>query len=612
MTLQHAQPTGFGYARPYDNHSLHTKPVPMNHPNMHHTLLLALLALLPLASTGAEYQWSTTVDEIVSTETNDHPRAFLWVPPACKRVRAVVIGQHNMQEEPILEHPTFRKEMAALCFGEIWVTPAMGSNHFRFDKGAGVMLDRLMRTLAERSGYSELARAPLVPIGHSAMASFGWDMAAWDPKRVLAVVSSSGMWPYFKEAGTGNSVSPDWGDRTVDGVPGLVVKGEYEVQGDMRNGWYAGVKGDSLKTHPMTVLTHVVEPGGGHFEVSDERAALIALFVRKAAKHRLSTKAAADGSTKLLPIDPRRRGWLFDGWQLDKAPAAPAAPVANYRGPRDDAYWAFDGDMARAIERLQARFRNQRTLLLGYRQQDSLIPPRPDHAMVYLKFAPLNDDLHFKLAGGFWDRVPGDGKPDAATGLEGTGGWGGILAEGRHSVRAGAELPHPDEAAAARIKIARICGPVVQTGPGTFAVRFDRTGMTNTKRSNDIWFSMTWPGDGVYKQMVQQARLQFPLTNKEGQPQVLDFPAIPDQRAQRSRPSIRLGATSSAGVPVHYYVREGPVEVSDDGVLTFTALPRRSRFPIEVTVVAWQWGRMGEQKLQSAQPVERRFLITGP
>jgi hypothetical protein len=44
----------------------------------------------------------------------------------------------------------------------------------------------------------------------------------------------------------------------------------------------------------------------------------------------------------------------------------------------------------------------------------------------------------------------------------------------------------------------------------------------------------------------------------------------------------------------------------------FTAIPRRARFPIEVTVVAWQWGRSIEPKLQSATPIERRFLITKP
>lgn len=580
--------------------------------NTRRLLALLAIALAPLAARAAEYQWSASVDEIVSAENNDHPRAFLWVPPECERIRAVVIGQHNMQEEPILEHPLFRREMAGLCFGEVWLTPAMGSNHFRFDLGAGDTLNRLMATLATESGYPELARAPLVPIGHSAMASFGWDVAAWDPQRVLAVISSSGMWPYFKETGTGNSRSPDWGDRNIDGVPGLVVKGEYEVQGNMRSGWYAGVKGDSLKQHPMTALTHVVEPGGGHFEVSDQRVALLALFLRKAAQYRLGGVEAADGSTKLVPIDPRRTGWLYEGWQLDTVPGAPAAPVNAYRGVRDDAFWAFDGEMAAAIEKLQARFRGQRTVLVGYRQRDGLVRPRPDHAMVHLKFEPLDDDLHFKLAGGFWDKVPGDGKPDPASGVEGSNGWGAMLAEGGRTVKAGETLSHPDAAEEGRMRLARICGPVVQTGPDTFAIRFYRMGITNTKRSNDVWLSLTWPGDGTYKQMVQQAELQFPLTNKEGQPQALSFPVIPDQRADRALTPIRLGATSSAHVPVHYYVREGPAEVSDDGILSFTALPRHARFPIEVTVVAWQWGRSAEAKLQSATPIERHFLITKP
>jgi hypothetical protein len=576
------------------------------------SLALRVLALLPLPLAAAEYQWSAPVDEVISTETNEHPRAFLWVPPACQRVRAIVIGQHNMQEEPILEHPVFRKAMAELCFAEVWVTPAMGSNHFRFDKGAGEMLNHLTATLAAISGYAELARAPLVPVGHSAMASFGWDMAAWDRQRVLAVISSSGMWPYFKEQRADLNGSPDWGERTVDGVPGLVVKGEYEVGGDMRTGWYAGLKGDSLKRHPMTALTHVVEPGGGHFEVSDQRAALLALFLRKAAQYRLPRAASADGSARLTPIDPRRTGWLFDGWQLDTAAAAPAAPVARYKGPRDQAFWAFDGDMARAIERLQARFRHQRTLLVGYRQQAGRVRPRPDHAMVHLKFEPQGDGLTFRLSGEFWDQLPGDGKPDPVTNIEGTGGWGNMLSEGKRTVRAGEPLPHPDGAQADRMRIERICGPVARTGPDTFAIRFYRMGMTNTKRSNDIWFALTWPGDGIYKQMVQQAQLRFPLINKEGQPQELDFPPIGDRRAGAVLAPVRLGATSSAGAPVHNYVREGPAEVSDDGLLTFTPIPRRSKFPIRVTVVAWQWGRSIEPRLQSAVPVERTFLINRP
>ena len=34
---------------------------------------------------GAVFQWSGTVDDLVSSETKAHPRAFLWVPEGCER-----------------------------------------------------------------------------------------------------------------------------------------------------------------------------------------------------------------------------------------------------------------------------------------------------------------------------------------------------------------------------------------------------------------------------------------------------------------------------------------------------------------------------------------------
>jgi hypothetical protein len=49
------------------------------------------------------WQWSVSVDSVISNETNIYPQAFLWIPEKCKRVRAVVVGQHNMVEEGIFE-----------------------------------------------------------------------------------------------------------------------------------------------------------------------------------------------------------------------------------------------------------------------------------------------------------------------------------------------------------------------------------------------------------------------------------------------------------------------------------------------------------------------------
>jgi len=54
--------------------------------------------------------------------------------------------------------------------------------------------------------------------------------------------------------------------------------------------------------------------------------------------------------------------------------------------------------------------------------------------------------------------------------------------------------------------------------------------------------------------MVQQAELQFPLTNHGGDAQTITFPEIPDQTAGAA--PIKLAATSSANAPISYYVRE--------------------------------------------------------
>jgi hypothetical protein len=43
-----------------------------------------------------------------------------------------------------------------------------------------------------------------------------------------------------------------------------------------------------------------------------------------------------------------------------------------------------------------------------------------------------------------------------------------------------------------------------------------------------------------------------------------------------------------------------------------TPVPPRTKFPLKITVVAWQFGRGTEPKLQAAEPVERTFHLLAP
>src|SRR5471032_2540254 len=107
-------------------------------------LLAGLLGMTALAS-AAEWQWSMPMEK---------GRAFLWIPEGCKQVRAVVVGQHNMIEQGILEHPDLRKTLADLGIAEVWIAPPM-DGVFRFDQGAGDKFNAMLKALADVSGYGE-------------------------------------------------------------------------------------------------------------------------------------------------------------------------------------------------------------------------------------------------------------------------------------------------------------------------------------------------------------------------------------------------------------------------------------------------------------------------
>lgn len=94
---------------------------------MNKYFLVVLLSLFMQTTrvAAAPWQWSVEIKELISEETNAHPSAYLWIPENCKQVRAVIVGQHNMTEETIFEHPEFRKNMGKLGIAEIWITPGI-------------------------------------------------------------------------------------------------------------------------------------------------------------------------------------------------------------------------------------------------------------------------------------------------------------------------------------------------------------------------------------------------------------------------------------------------------------------------------------------------------
>ena len=289
----------------------------------------------------------------------------------------------------------------------------------------------------------------------------------------------------------------------------------------------------------------------------------------------------------MKPVDPRS-GWLVERWHLNQPRTIKPAPFAKFTGGTNDAFWAFDKETALAIQNYRASQIGKSPQLLGFVQDGKPIPQVDIHQQVNLKFEPDADGLTFHLTTAFLNSVEGGSKNLSR--------WTGLPV--------GSPLGHAT--GGGPVKISRITGPVEQLSTNTFAVRFNRATVSVDRRMGDIWLLAEHPGDAKSKSAVQQALLKIPGRLTDGAEQHITFPEIADVKPGVTK--IKLAAASDANVPVNYYVREGPAEIVGDE-LRLTKIPARAKFPVKVTVVAWQYGRSIEPKLKSAEPVERTFSI---
>lgn len=536
---------------------------------MNKYFLVVLLSLFMQVAkvAAAPWQWSVEIKELISEETNAHPSAYLWIPENCKQVRAVIIGQHNMTEETIFEHPEFRKNMGKLGIAEIWITPGI-DQRWDVTKGTQQIFETMMKNLSEISGYTELEFAPVIPIGHSAMATYPWNFAAWNPERTLAVLSIHGDSPRTHLTGYGRA-NLDWGTRTIEGIPSLMVMGEDEWWEDRLITSF-----DYRREYPNAPLSFLADAGHGHFDISDELIDYLSLFLKKTVEYRLPEHSSLDAPIQLIPVEAKN-GWLADRWRKNEKPTAEAASYDKYKGDKNHAFWYFDKEMADATEKYYANERGKTEQYIGFEQKGKLITFNPkSHVRMSPSFQPEADGVTFHLKAVYTDMLRNEYSKEHST--------------------------HP-------IRMSRICGPVEVVNDTTFTVRFYRMGLDNPKRTGGICLMASVKQDHKYRSAVQQVEIRIPYRNKEGISQRIIFPKLSDVKA--SVKEISLNGTADSGLPVYYYVKEGPAEIKGDK-LVLTKIPPRAKFPVKVTVVAWQYGCSGEPKVQTAEAVEQSFYIT--
>lgn len=534
---------------------------------------LLALAAVPAPASPVNQVFQFHHDGVCTLWSDGQPSkasSYLWIPETTRRVRGLLILCANVPEHMLVGNSLIRQVCAANDLAIVWSTPSF--MNFRKTPDGKKMQDETATTvaflhqqldaLAAKSGYAEIATVPWLPIGESGHLLMVDALVEAKPERCIA-----GVW--LKN----NHLPPK--NRTV---PALVVFGSAQEWGqdksDIRTQWnnigktYDGILNQRAK-NPDWPLSYVLDGHSGHFDCSERLTTYLARYIDLAVKARLST----DGSPALRPV-ALSSGYFAD-LPVPGREGKPVTPATTHAALP----WFFDQAQAKEAQAFAAINWQAETQLPVYLDEKGADLPQTFNGITNLKPTAFEDDgLTFSVRGRLADQIPA-----------------GFAAAGEKLARTDAPM-----------SVEWLCGPLEPLGGGRFRIALDRV----WQGGGATYVALRQPGTTTVRGIVQPAGVDLrAIRPGAGKAQKITFPAPADVPVGTK--SIALAATSDAGLPVRYYVRSGPA-IIQDGQVVFTALPPRAKFPVEVTVVAWQWGRTGPDPVKFAPLAEQTFRLTAP
>ncbi|MFP5039895.1 hypothetical protein [Parasediminibacterium sp. JCM 36343] len=537
---------------------------------IHFIILIVCFLQASTHTHAAIYQWSVPLEG-----KDKESRAFLWVPPACKQVRGLIFANQVILEDLFCANKQIREACTKEGLGIVLVFRGPFTQ-FNYKEGASsfAQIQKVLDDLAAVSGYAEIATAPLLTIGHSGGANGAYSIAYCKPQRVFGILT-------LHAAAMVNPPEYDQKAR-IEGIPIMAVTGEYEswtsplVPLDKHWRWLRGDLLDLRGKYEHSLVCEVVQPGAGHFNFDDKLAALCAIFVQKTAHYRIPAGTTENGKQVALNTLDETKGWLTDIHIMDNNRFHPVA-FKDFKGDNTLTFWHLDEEMAKAVDAFPQLYGGKKEQRVCFMQNDK---PVPASWINELAFQPSADGITFCVKAGYLTQTP-----------EGVAG-------------AGIPITHSTKGNIHFSLIGGWGGGGEQVGADSFRIRFDHFG--TSRFCSNIQVMAYKEGDETYKYAEQPAQIKFPEKNTQGEAQAIDFPEIPAINDKTQ--SIKLGAVSSAGLPVYYYVKDGPAIVIGN-ILVLNNMPIKAIYPIKITVVAWQWGRGIPPLVQAAVPLERVVVI---
>lgn len=386
-------------------------------------------------------------------------RAYIRLPREQKEVQAILYCHQNMTEEVLFRSSFFTRQMDSLGIAmafiqrgsQDWDVNVIDENGLTCQE----RFEQIIQAFAEGTNHPELLTAKIIPFGHSAQATFPWNFAAWNKERTLCILSYHGDAPRTNLCGYGRA-NVEWGrTRNIDRIPALMIEGEYEW-------WEARVNPAlAFRMHyPDSRISFLCDTERGHFDLSEETQAYIALFIEKALHYQPVSTVSPDGDEQFVAeaID----GVLYSRWRADGKQADNA----------HDCFWYFDEEMVNLTKARYTRSLGKKMQYVSAKMDGELLPYNPNS---HIKINYRCDKREFRLEPVFVDETRS------------------------HEVK---------EHAGTKPRVVLISGPAIQTGEYTFKIDEDYFGKDPKRLWTGITICIEADGDKEYKGAVQELNIQ--------------------------------------------------------------------------------------------------------
>lgn len=290
----------------------------------------------------------------------DGNKACLRLPKIETEVKALLYCHQNMTEEVLFRSDRFCRQMDSLGVAMAFIQG--GSQNWDVGGGCQQRFEKIIEDFAAVSAHPEIATAQIIPFGHSAQATFPWNFAAWNPDRTLCIISFHGDAPRTNLCGYGRE-NLEWGrTRNIDGIPGLMIMGEYE--------WWDARLRPALAfrmMYPDSRISFLCDAGKGHFDLCEDTQDYIAAFIAKSLEN------------------PRPDGGVFySSWFADGTESTDT----------HEQFWYHDQEMADWTSRRYRESLGKKPQYVSAKIGGELIPYRPES---HIKLQLTIDAEEFEL-----------------------------------------------------------------------------------------------------------------------------------------------------------------------------------------------------------------------